>query len=236
MSHDGNEFARIINNPLMKSDNVTRFSGLYQSSPEYLSYHIVDVSTMSYIIARELITKYHCSINVGKLLQRCLVHDADEVLIGDIPRLTKYSSKEVHDKLSELADSTARKMSHDIDSTNYTYDLWSEAKADDIEGWILKIVDILSVSNKTVKEIVYNHNLRFLRVAEESANYIGDLITSLSDKSEVFGEEATTYLQNVLNDDLTLMDELLNHYHQDISTYELINPIISNIVDHRDKE
>lgn len=228
-----NEFTKIINSDLMKSDQVTRYSGIYQSSPEYLSYHIIDVEMISYQISRILISKYNSKIDLGILLQRALVHDADEPAIGDIQRLVKYSSKELHDNLEELADTTMQNISNSLDGTLYTYLLWKEAKYDDLEGWILRLADILSVSNKVVKEVIYNHNLRFLKVADESSNYLKDLISMLNDKKGKFGSSAVEYLQLVLNDDLVTMNSILSDYTDKMKQFSIVDKITNRLLSNR---
>lgn len=169
-----NLFLELFNSPVMKSEEVTRFSGVSQNQNESLSNHITDVCSLSYLISRKLMVLGQ-KVNLGNLLERCVVHDMDEVLIGDIPRLTKYATTQCHDELNKIADIASRGISRDIDGTDYTYQLWKSSKDDSVEGFILKIVDILSVVKKTVHEIEFSNNINFLQVAHEASQYVLDL-------------------------------------------------------------
>lgn len=221
----------ILNSPLMKTKGVIRYSGLIQAEEESLSDHILDVMNMSYLISRNL-ELLGTRIDLGLLLGRALVHDCDEVLIGDIPRLTKYSSVELHEKLDDLAEITAKKMSQEIDNTDYTYLLWSLSKNNDIEGTIIQIADMASVAHKVMNEIIYNSNLRFLRVAYELKSYSENIAATYD--SSLFNEESNVYIVVLLNSISDLMTKLGEEYSSNLEVLNIssLNSIQKEYIDH----
>jgi len=192
----GNEFFDLIDNPMMKTENVIRFSGTYQIHEEQLSTHIVDVQFISFMIARKIIS-FGERVDVGLVLQRGLVHDVDEVLVGDIPRLTKYSSATCHDALNLVAASVVHDISNKLDGTDYVFDLWDNAKDNTIEGYIIRLADMLSVAKKTAYEVSILNNNNFLRIAVEMMNYIHDLYNSVP-VDLFFIPSSIEYVKNLL--------------------------------------
>ena len=59
-------------NPLMKSEEVIRYSGTYQAQPESLAVHVCDTSMLAYMIAVHL-NSYGEGLNLGLLLEKCLL-------------------------------------------------------------------------------------------------------------------------------------------------------------------
>lgn len=227
-----NEFLELFKNPLTKTSSVTRFSGVNQNTRESLSDHITDVCALSYLIGRKLISK-GVDLNMGLLLERGVIHDFDEVLIGDIPRLTKYATKEIHNELDKIAEMTARSISDTIDGTDYTYLVWRNSKDNTIEGFILKVVDILSVSKKIVHEIDFSGNLEFCKVAKEVALYVADLI-KIADSSEYIDDISKEYFTSLLAGTIEIMNNLYEERKGKAEIYGVVDDITSYILDNRD--
>lgn len=229
-----NQFYELFSSPLLKTDNVTRFSGISQNRRESLSDHITDVCSLSYLIGRKLLVLDQ-DIDLGKLLERCVVHDMDEVLVGDIPRLTKYATKTCHDELNKIADMAASGISKEIDGTDFTYNLWKSAKDDSAEGFILKVVDILSVVNKTVHEIDFSGNINFIQVAYEASMYVSDLSVEVMN-NEKFNMKSRVYLSTLLSDASNSLNEIIKENKKKADSYKVINDITNYLLDHRHKE
>lgn len=230
-----NYFLNLFNSPLMKLDSVTRFSGVSQNTKESLSDHITDVCAISYIIARKLIVNGQ-NVDIGKLLEKCVIHDMDEVLVGDIPRLTKYATKTCHDELNKISEFAAKGISRDIDGTDYTYELWVNSKDNSVEGFILKISDILSVIKKTVHEIDFSNNINFIQVAYEASLYVDDL-SKYTYEREGLSDKSRDYLSSLLNDAKELLQGLINENKKKAKNYKIIGSDITNyLLDHRHAE
>ena len=230
-----NEFLNMINSPICKTNSITRYSGTRQNCPEKLSEHILDVCMMSYYIARRL-EKEGVMVDIGLLLQKGIIHDLDEVLIGDIPRMTKYSSPECHNALKQLASDTAYQMSLDIDGTEYTYNIWKDDKDDTLEGTILRVTDMLSVANKVIYEIEFLGNIGFFKIATEIRSYLEDVkekvIKNLGQPNPV----ATSYLISLIDDTSNVMNGLIKSYEDKIKQYNIYDEFTDKIVRKRDKD
>ncbi len=223
-----NYFMDLYHSPLLGTRSVTRYSGQYQSSPESLSDHIVDVSNLSYLISRKL-QSLGTVVDIGLLLQRCLVHDCDEVAIGDIPRCTKYSSLECHNILNDLAVITTKRISDEVDNSEYTYVLWSLAKDESVEGYILRISDMLSVCKKVIFEVDFCGNLYFLKIALEVEKYVSDITRKLNETKLEFdggivrlSSSGYEYLNKLLIDTVESMRDLTSSNHEYIRRYNLM--------------
>ena len=229
-----NEFFNLIDNPMLKTDNVIRFSGTYQASQELLSTHIVDVQYISMIIARKLINKGE-HIDIGILLQKGLIHDIDEVLVGDIPRLTKYSSQTCHDALNAVAESVVKDISNKLDGTDYVINLWSTAKDNTPEGYILRLADMLSVAKKTAYEVSILNNNNFLRVAVEMMNYIHDLYNSVP-VDLFFIPSSIGYIKDLLRGVESYLSSIIEDRQDTIEKFNIENTATRFIISNRYKE
>lgn len=228
-----NEFLNIINSPLCKTKAITRYSGTRQNQIETLSDHVLDVAMMSYHIARNLIVR-GVSVDIGLLLQKCIIHDVDEVLIGDIPRMTKYSSEECHRALNNLANDTAKELSFDIDGTDYTYTIWKDDKDATLEGTILRVTDMLSVANKVILEIEFHHNIGFFKVATEISHYLADVSDKV--RNNLNDPIAIDYLIKIIDDTYEVMKSLIEEYRPKIDQYNIYDEFSAKIINRRDKE
>lgn len=228
---ENNEFLKLIDSPLLKTDNVNRYSGIYQASPELLSVHIVDVQFLALMIARNFLMNSE-PVNIGILLEKCLIHDIDETLTGDFTRLVKYSSKTCHDALEAVAESVVSEISKDIDKTNYILNIWKSSKDDTTEGYILKLCDMLSVIKKISKEVDFLGNNNFLKVAIEVRSYIDDLNKTIP--TYLFRSNYTkSYIELLLKGVMDYLDDLIESHKDIIDKLSIDNSTVRYIVNNR---
>lgn len=228
---ENNEFLKLIDSPLLKTDNVNRYSGIYQASPELLSVHIVDVQFLALMIARNF-EYLEEPVHIGILLEKCLIHDIDETLTGDFTRLVKYSSKTCHDALEAVAESVVSEISKDVDKSDYILNIWKDSKNDTIEGYILKLCDMFSVIKKISKEVDFLGNNNFLKVAIEVRSYIDDLKQTIP--SYLFYSEYTeNYIKSLLNGVTDYLDKLILDHKDVIDKLSIDNSTVRYIVNNR---
>lgn len=188
----------LVNHPIFGTPDVIRYSGVYQAHPESLADHILDCQLLSSWIASEL-AKRGEELDTGLLLQKCLWHDMDEVLTGDIPRNTKYCSSEAHDALTKVSKISMDQLLDDSPFIKELYiKVWDEAKTGK-EGLILKIVDMLSVVKKTIKELEFYSNKAFLQIAVEVYYHIKSLVNGDLLQQYIQSTEARNYLEVLLD-------------------------------------
>lgn len=213
-------FIDIAFNPICRMSEVKRYSGVHQECDEVLSEHITDVSMLSYLISMNL-RKRGEDIDVGILLEKCLMHDIDETLTGDIPRNTKYATK----KLKKEADTVARLAVKTLSSQlqlDHIYELWETSKSGK-EGFILKISDMLSVVKKAIVEVVLRNNYTFLKVVDEVHSHLKHLLMEMDMEHNDFSSpEAYQWLLDLVADALKEIDVIYNKYQDKITKYHMI--------------
>lgn len=218
----------MISSPIFRVSSVTRYSTLYQIRPETLSEHVVDTSYMAYMIARNMIVLGE-SIDMGLLLTKTLIHDFDEPLVGDIPRVTKYSTEECHKELNKVANLAAEEISKEIDGTDYSYQIWSHDKdLTQVEGLLMKVVDMLSVVKKAITEVDILGNMNFLKIVEEVKNYVEDLLAI--DYNVIQSEDAKQYLLDIIKGAYELLDEVSHNYEHKRTSYTMYDSITDRLV------
>jgi 5'-deoxynucleotidase YfbR-like HD superfamily hydrolase len=191
-------FTRMISTPPMRNDQIIRYSGVRQTDPESLSIHLVDVQMMGYAMIRTMNKDHGESINIGLYLEKALIHDLDEVLTGDMPRSTKYYNDTILQEMKAVADDAMYQVSRNFFNDEEVFKIWSESKSGK-EGIVVKLVDMLCVASKVMKEVELLNNNYFLKVAYEVRPYLLELVKYLNKKSP-FTESATEYLINLLQE------------------------------------
>lgn len=230
-----NSFLDLIGNPLLRADGVIRYSGLVQINNESLSQHIYDVSIISYIIAKRVNQLgYSDDVDELSLLESCLFHDMDETLVGDIPRLTKYATKECHDELNKIADLAAKGISDKTLGNQELYHVWNKAKDDSLGGQILKLADMLSVAKKCIQEVKFGNNLRFLQVVKEVSEYLDDLHRDVVDRHRsLYNEKQAEYIKDIiLSTKAELVSIYISHKNEAIR-YNTLDSISAYMIDNR---
>lgn len=209
-------FTELAFNPINRMNEVSRYSSVYQETNESLAEHVTEVMTMSYLIAADLQKNCKEILNLSDLLQKCLLHDVDEVITGDIPRNTKYATSLVHMELNSVAETAVRMIEKSLGVS--IYETWSSAK-ENKEGEILKIVDMLCVVKKCITEIELRGNLTFLKVVTELEVHLTNTLYNNSIYEE-FNKESSKYLRNLVSqakDEITTIrvkyQDVINKYH-----------------------
>lgn len=190
-------FTTLAFNPMSRMNEVSRYSSVYQETNESLAEHITDVSVMSYLIAKTIQSNFTDDIDLGTLLEKCLLHDIDEVITGDVPRNTKYATNNVHDNLDQVA-SDAVDLIEKYIGVGGICEVWDFAK-EGKEGAILKIVDMLCVVKKSITEIELRGNLSFLKVVTELETHLTTML-SCDEVYKRFDDERTRkFLKNLVS-------------------------------------
>lgn len=219
-----NKFIDIISSPMMNTDSIQRYSGTKMVEPESLSAHILESQVMGYMIINYMNNVCGEDLDKGLYLEKALHHDLEESMTGDVIRTLKYYNTDVHREIQNVATSVAEEIySKYLEDTNgQLFLLWSTAK-EGREGFILKLVDTLTVVNKVIREVEFLHNFYFLRVAYEVAIYTRDLLMSLDSKDGQYTEAALDYLKSVLIGALEVLDDILAKHKSTIERYNIVD-------------
>lgn len=209
------EFLKLVNNPVFNVDGVERYSGVYQVKKETLSHHITDVSLLSYVLTLKLNT-YGENLDKGIVLEKCLLHDMEEVLTGDIPRSTKYYCQEGLLAMQGVADDAMGVITELIDGSEDMMELWDNAKKGK-EGVILKLADMLCVVRKVTMEVGLLNNNYFLKVATEVRDFLSELYVKV-DLSE-FKEPSKEYIRTLIMDAVDVLTDIIESHQYEYTKY-----------------
>lgn len=223
-----NKFNKFTSCPLMNMHNIFRYSGVKLVEPESLSSHIVEVQIMGYMILDHLNESYKENLDRGLYLEKALHHDLEESLTGDVCRPLKYYNNDIHHELEKVAQSTAKDIYRKyFENTDEMYKLWDESK-EGKEGVLVKIVDMLAVASKALREVVLLNNNYFLKVVYEVRHYLGDTLQYIQ-KYSPYNKESTEYLVNLILDAISEMDALWEDRKSISESYSILdNTLLDN--------
>ena len=217
------ELNSVVFSPLMRMNEVKRYSGTRLQEEESLSHHITDVSMMSYIVAKRLISN-NDSIDIGSLLEKCLIHDLDEIATGDIPRNTKYAIPGMKVQLDEVSGIAIKKFSDSLLGFDDLYYKWSDAKSGK-EGYILQMVDMLCVVRKASIEVEVYNNLSCLKVVTELCTHLSKMKDKLY-TSNLFNTESVLFLNSLLDESIDHIETLKHNYADICERYNITKHIL----------
>lgn len=211
-----NEFLNLVSSPLMNLDHTFRYSGTRLVEPESLSQHIVDTIMMGIkIIDKVNNESKSVTLSPEHYVMKAVYHDLEEVITGDIPRPLKYYNQVTLNSLRSVADDVAMSFFEaQFNDNSKAYSLWESAK-DGREGYILKLVDMLVVANKVVKEVTLLNNYYMLRVAHEVVGYLNEVKSNFPKAlKELFDSDSgvNKILSRLLDDAIKAMGDLLNEH------------------------
>lgn len=217
------KFLQMVTSPVMRTDQIGRYSGVRQAEPESLAAHITDVQMMGYFLILKLNNEYGEDIDIGSFLEKALIHDIDEVLTGDVPRSTKYFNNDILRSMKNVACEAMTQMSNDCFQSDRVYKVWEESKSGK-DGTIVKIADMLSVARKAMIEIEMLNNNYFLKVAYEVRAYLKEIADSLR-VSSPYNPAATEYLISVILEAHDEIDRIWNSRKEIAERYGLLQNV-----------
>jgi 5'-deoxynucleotidase YfbR-like HD superfamily hydrolase len=160
---------------------VKRFGTCRVISPESVAEHVAFTSIYSALVARWVKQNHpDIKIDLGKLLERALFHDIEEVKTGDFPRPHKYSSPTL----------TL------IEDTLELYDGWQCAKSEGYEGLVLAFADFLSAISFIAQEVLAGNGTMTMHV-ETCTEYI-----------DQFKRDKFAFLRPLVDQAQLVMDEV----------------------------
>lgn len=184
------DLKKLINSPAFTGGRVIRYTGMHCVETEDLSQHSYETALLCLMIFNDLKDKHNIVLDKGILLEKAILHDIEESVMGDIPRTVKYHDE----RLKPILDSTATAyMSSICDSIGVNLQsAWENCKDDTYEGRVLSYVDLLLVARKAIRELDLKGNKEFYVVVKEVSDYLGEYqikleaLASSSDDSTQF--------------------------------------------------
>ena len=147
------------------------------SRPESVLEHTGMVVLLCYLIRNQIFRELQIDIPIGRLLAKATVHDIDELVTGDLPRPTKYSSPEVRAALTKLERSGVAKVAALINDQSIEEHHLRAKDGDD--GLIVSIADLLCACYKIWDEVIMQNNYLMVRQAIHVQQYVQERIHKL---------------------------------------------------------
>lgn len=131
---------------LSDMNGLKRWSQVHNNYEETVLEHTAFVSFYAYKIA----IKYN--LDIGLVLEKALLHDMEETIVGDIATPTKYANERLTNELKKLECEAALKISQTYFDGLKTHIRWQCAKDFTREGQAVAIADIASAVFKIWRE------------------------------------------------------------------------------------
>lgn len=185
--------------------SLARYSQTRLVAPESVLQHSGFVVLACYFMGKELNAVAACMtehVSMGDLLARAILHDLDEIAVGDIARPTKYHSDETIAMFEKLKDIGIKKVVNELQLSSETCNTvltdHHNAKSGK-EGFLVDIADKTAVVYKLWDECLLRHNYTMLRQAVHLRSR--DFITNLQHgiRQQGFNREQSFYLEGLLS-------------------------------------
>lgn len=181
---------------------IQRYSHTKLLSPESVLEHSGFVALISYYICQRL-NNVGENLDTGLAVIKAIVHDIDESVTGDIPRITKYYNNEIHNALDDLSVLAVSGMVHCLDLSSL-FDHWDQAKLGR-EGAVVALADIVAVVNKVYEEVVSYGNTSMFGHVGSTRDIVNDRIQCLFNQMDTnHGREEVGKIESELG---SIMDE-----------------------------
>ena len=160
-------------------DDIYRFSKTHLIRPETVLQHISVVSILSLYFADKINEEAQSSLGKiifdmkmkGDLFSKVIVHDADEIVTGDVPRPTKYANLDIRDKFKDVEKLGMKEVINDYDLPQSWYKNWKHAK-DDTVGQLIRLSDLVSVVLTCRREVSSYSNNDFKKISKQVKGYV----------------------------------------------------------------
>lgn len=214
----------ILCSPLLQISVVNRYSGIYLTRPDSVSDHTTQVGLIALMMANGL-KKSGVSVDLGQLALKALVHDIDECITCDVPRNVKYYNDVIKSHLDEVSSSSVKKISKQLEFEEL-YKLWENSKDDTLEGFIVKLADMLHVVKKLSEELELLNNMHMLKVLLEISDYLNGLYDYIISSEFKYENSVQDYFSELVLDAVKEIHSLESKYENIISKYVVTNHIL----------
>ena len=193
--------------------SINRYSQINLLHPESVLEHTGFVCLFTYLMCEEM--NACCSdeddkIDTGVALERAAFHDVDEVVTGDIPRPTKYFSKESEKIFNEIAEQGIGQIIEELDvdsisitETNWESSIglkikknWKRSKSGP-EGSIVALADLAAVVYKIWEEVVLLGNRKLILQGKQVFGYINEF-ENLLEKMDYLSDNQKNIISSVI--------------------------------------
>ena len=158
-----------------------RFSNAKLIHRESVLEHLGAVTLMSYLIVTEMkvVDKGVSTEWLGEILSRAIVHDVEELLIGDVPRTTKYASRRTRETFRALEKNALERIVSDLELASEALECDHSNAKEGAAGLVVKIADVLAVAYTLNSEVVERGNTALMSRAGSCRPQIEELMKAV---------------------------------------------------------
>jgi 5'-deoxynucleotidase YfbR-like HD superfamily hydrolase len=152
-----------------------RFSNAKLIHRESVLEHLGGVTLTCFLIYHELCEvddKFADKVDLDAVLSKAVTHDVEELLMGDIPRTTKYADKETALAFKVVEAQAMSSIFEDLEIESEAIIISHERAKKDTSGMIVKIADVLAVVYKVHEEAIERGNRSMVSRATSVMNQL----------------------------------------------------------------
>jgi len=193
-----------------RMSGIQRFSMLKMCHAEDVLAHTGMVCVFCYAITDRLNANQHGKdhVDMGEVLRRAVSHDFDESISGDVPRPTKYFSKELRAAMEQLENAGMENLQRKLKLPSVIMDhaIAKEGKP----GSIVALADIMAAIHKCWEEAIVFNNHHFIEPANGMRTVLANVMANKIRKQN-FTEEQFRLLEDIVRDLNLKLDKILAH-------------------------
>lgn len=215
----------LLNSPLLRLSTAERYSGIYLSRKDSVSDHTTQVGLLGLLISNDL-RKLDVDVDLAQVALKSLTHDIDESITCDVPRNVKYFNDGIREALDEISDKSVLKISqmHDFPEL---YNIWINSKDKSLEGFIVKISDMVHVIVKLREELVILGNLHMLKVLIEIDGHLTAINEYVNSDRFSFSAPVKQYFAKLLSESLDTTSSLKINYQTQLELLDITTQVIT---------
>lgn len=191
----------LLNGVPSLASHTMRYSNRAVLKRENVAEHTFHTMFYAWVIALDMQSQWEAKLNIEILLVRCLVHDLEECITGDVIRDLKHADPEITRLIEIQGLKAIQSMEKSLGMESGKLELpWSDAKVDDLEGQVVRVADCLSVVSYLIGEYTLG-NRSLLDIHRNVISYIESV------RSKVRNE----YLRGLCNEVLAYFKEAVDY-------------------------
>lgn len=189
-------FNQLIESPMHNLIYVNRYAGKQLNKQESVADHVWQMISLALELVPELNRNESMEdwIDLKEVIYRISVHDLDEAISFDVPRLFKYHNDKIHQAIEDTNLELMEASFHQfiIDDIQHSKDL------DTKEGLIVKLLDHIQTWLKMKNELLIGNQL----IRSEIVNVKGLVpdIRDIINNSSVITDSYKSKLHSLVND------------------------------------
>lgn len=147
--------AQAVHGRLRRMHHIARYSSIPVIKTELVSTHSWQMAMLGMLIGYDLNEEEPHTVDVGEVVERCVVHDISEAMSGDIIRTYKHGSPEMEEACREADHNNTYRLTREFGKLvgDDIYIKWEVAKDDKLEGQIVTLCDAVCVVTYCAEEV-----------------------------------------------------------------------------------